>query len=224
MSPNKTKSVNLQKAVIFDLGNVLVRVNNQAALPHFQKHLAQKFDSKTLENLLYGSMMKGTRTDAGKLHADFHLGKLTMRKFHQHIVKTGYFSETLTFSEFQKYWSPPRFSMIDGTFKILQKMKKHKRYLLSDTNESDFDFCVSAFPEIFAEFDEIFVSHKRGILKYESKAFMQVVETSGLAADLHVFIDDREDHVARARSLGMDGIVFKNSLGLEKELGNLGYL
>ena len=147
-----------------------------------------------------------------------------MRKFHQHIVKTGYFSETLTFSEFQKYWSPPRFSMIDGTFKILQKMKKHKRYLLSDTNESDFDFCVSAFPEIFAEFDEIFVSHKRGILKYESKAFMQVVETSGLAADLHVFIDDREDHVARARPLGMDGIVFKNSLGLEKELGNLGYL
>ena len=99
-----------QKAVIFDLGNVLVHVNNSKALPHFQKYLKKAVSYEQLEFVVYGGMFKGGLAEIGQVHVDFHLGKLTPQSFYQQIMATGIFANTLTYELFNEYWSKPRFT------------------------------------------------------------------------------------------------------------------
>jgi len=74
----------MQKAVIFDLGNVLVIENKTSALPFFQTHLKKEYSSRELEHLLYGHTLE---TNTTKLFEDYHLGRISSEAFYENLKK-----------------------------------------------------------------------------------------------------------------------------------------
>ena len=66
--------------------------------------------------------------------------------------------------------------------------------------------------------NSFFLSYKMGRRKPEPMIFQAVFEMSQLSPAKHIFIDDKEEFVSVARSLGMRGIVFKSDGQLKTEL------
>lgn len=215
-----------QKAVIFDLGNVLVGVDYGLSIPLFVQYLSRPLSHKKLEAVLYGSYTKANQWgeyEEHPIYKEYHRGKVTTKAFYEAIISQLPFKNSLTLEVFSDLW-PDKFFRIEETIDILKQLKFHKRYLLSDTNELDADFEKKQHPDIFAEFDKLYLSYERGILKDEIRAWEEIFQISGLAPKEHIFIDDRQDHVRRARSLGMQGIKFTNTIQLQKDLRLMGYL
>ncbi len=209
----------MQKAVIFDLGDVLVIEHGSRPIPAFHTHLKRKYSNKELERLLYGSTLE---TNTTTLFEEYHLGTISSRGFYQRLQKHISFAKTLTFEKFRELW-PNRFTRNEEVIQILRQLTIHKRYLLSDTNEMDSSWIMSAFPDIFMEFDKVFFSFRTKADKYGPQAWHNVMKESGLPPEAHVFIDNNKGHVERARSLGLYGIVYTTPKKLWGELKKLGY-
>lgn len=126
----------------------------------------------------------------------------------------------MTLDVFQNLW-PARFKRKEKSIAILQRLAPFKKYLLSDTNEMDINAQQKENPDIFAHFDELFFSHQTHVDKYNHQAWRNVLAKSVLPPEQHVFIDDKADHVQRAKELGIKGIVFESPEQLEEELRQL---
>jgi HAD superfamily hydrolase (TIGR01509 family) len=214
------------KAIIFDLGNVLVTVDNSLSTPRFAPHLQEEIDLKELENILYGFTKHtgwGKKGDETKLYEDYHAGNITTTEFTNEINKLLKFHPSMTPELFQQLW-PDRFTRKEKSIELLKRLKAYKRYMLSDTNEMDIELEKKLHPDIFAEFDDLFFSHQTRKDKYSYDAWKNVIRKSGLRPEEHLFIDDKADHVQRAKDLGIQGIVFESPEQLETELQKLGML
>lgn len=224
---NMNTKIQKQKAVIFDLGNVLVSVRNELTLKLFASHLAQTVDNETLEKELYGFAPRNewgrTMMDIGTIHHHFHKGEISAAQLFEDTKRRLPFKNTLTGKLFRAYW-PARHELRSNELGIVRLMKKHLRYMLSDTNELDVNWINDRYPELFAEFDKCFFSHEQRVDKYDLQAWKNILEVSQLPSQSHIFIDDREDHVRRAKSLGMTGIVYKSAGQMVRELTRAGYL
>lgn len=67
-------------------------------------------------------------------------------------------------------------------------------------------------------FDHLTFSQEVGLIKPEPEIYRHSLRGLGNAAENVLFIDDREENVATARELGMDGICFRSTPGLRAEL------
>jgi 2-haloacid dehalogenase len=72
--------------------------------------------------------------------------------------------------------------------------------------------------------DHVVVSGTEGIAKPDPRIYRLAAERSGLDPSALLFVDDRADNVAAARSLGMAGVVFTDAASLRAELVALGLL
>ena len=217
----------MKKAVIFDLGNVLVDVNNALTLPLLKSYLIKAYPDEVLEKILYGHAPGAKRWEKmgeeTKLIEEYHLGHLTSEEFYRKIRGQLEFSENLTFEKFKKIW-PARFTRNEEVINMLPHLSRHKRYMLSDTNEMDASWLMANFPDIFLQFDKVFFSFETGSDKYGDTTWQNIIKYSNLSPGAQVFIDDHEGHVDRARSLGFKGIVFTTAKKLREELEKSGYL
>ena len=67
--------------------------------------------------------------------------------------------------------------------------------------------------------DHVTVSWDRGTAKPEPEIYLHSIAGLGLEPHEAVFVDDREDNVAAADSLGLHGVLFTGVDGLRDELG-----
>ncbi len=209
------------KAVIFDLGNVLVLGNNSKTLSQFAPFLQRPYSDEVLEVTLYGYSSKAkhweTQGERTKTLEAYQLGLLSTRQFYEYMRDQLRFSDELTFDQFKHIW-PARFSRYTETLTLLKRLNHLQRYMLSDTNALDTFWIQHAFPDIFVHFNKLFLSYKTHVNKYSFEAWHNILNYSHLLPEEHLFIDDREEHVVRAQRLGLKGIVFCGSKQLEKEL------
>ena len=78
--------------------------------------------------------------------------------------------------------------------------------------------------DFFKEFDQVFNSFAVGKSKRDPSLFSDVSARLGIAAPQLLFIDDSEGHIARARSRGLNGILFRDREQLRIELEGFGFL
>lgn len=93
---------------------------------------------------------------------------------------------------------------------------------LTNTNQRHHDHWSSMYHEHLDLFDRIYLSHELGARKPEVACFQAVLSSEGVAPDQVVFIDDVEQHVEAARSLGIIGVHFTTAQQLAKDLQRLG--
>ncbi|MFC1629727.1 HAD family hydrolase [Patescibacteria group bacterium] len=97
--------------------------------------------------------------------------------------------------------------------------EKYKVYLF--TNTIDIHDSYNSTRGVYEKFNQVFKSFEEGFRKPEKESYQNVLGKISAEPEECVFIDDLEENVEAAISLGLKGIVFKNLDQLKKDLAEL---
>ncbi|MFX0027640.1 MAG: HAD family hydrolase [Candidatus Hermodarchaeota archaeon] len=107
---------------------------------------------------------------------------------------------------------------------VIKEIKQYNRVkllCLSNVNSSHWDFLKSKKWDFLDYFDELILSHEVHMTKPDKKIFEFTIEKAGCKPEEIVFIDDGINNIRAARELGIIGIKFTNKEDLVKELEKL---
>jgi putative hydrolase of the HAD superfamily len=199
--------VNGIDAIIFDLGNVLIAVDEPRAMGRMAARTG-----KTPEQIR--EYIRGTP------HAhELALGKLSKKQFFHTVAKDLGFDGT--YDEFAQIWSDV-FTPIEPMIALAESLKTRvPRLLLSNTNAIHMDYIFEHYT-FLNDFDAHVLSHEVGMLKPDAAIYRYTLEKYGLVAERTVFLDDLATNVEGARRVGMQAIHFQNPEQARAELTKLG--
>ncbi|MDR1864720.1 MAG: HAD family phosphatase [Bacteroidales bacterium] len=187
--------------IIFDLGNVVIRIDPDLTLQRFRELGVPDFDA------MYTIMKQSAIFDS------LDTGKISPQRFRDAIRRHARLP--LTDRQIDEAWCAMLLDFPEEHIALLRKLRSsYKLYLLSNTNRIHMDFYLeklrrekgsSLLPELF---DRTFYSHEIGYRKPDRKSFEHVLQTEGLKPAETLFIDDLEHNVAGARRAGIQAYHF----------------
>ncbi|NOE36195.1 HAD family phosphatase [Ruegeria sp. HKCCD7318] len=197
------------KAVVFDIGNVLIR---------WDPHLAWLHEMGSREAVAefltrIGFQDRNLRADGGENFADLASELDDVEDQRRLSVYVERYAMTVP----QK---------IEGTWQLLYRLKEQGTQVHAITNWSaeTWPVGVGAHPELGDVFGVTVVSGQEKLLKPQPEIFHRLCERAGLAPENCIFIDDGLHNVDGARAVGMDGIHFTTPQALESALTERGFL
>ena len=196
------------KAIIFDLGNVLIHFDAVRAARRFSRRAKVPFE-KVWRHFFTSRIEKA-----------YTRGEISTREFFNHA--RGAFNSRIDFKTFTRLWNDI-FWENRGIRPILRKLsKRYPLYLISNTNELHFDYLKREFRGIFGYFKRTFPSHEMGRRKPDRRIYWKVLRSLRLKPGETVFIDDMPRFVKAARQVGMKGVRYRSNRQLVRELRRLG--
>ncbi len=195
------------KAVIFDLGRVLVTID-------FVRGLLERIGGMDL-NFNAVAELAGDSD-----FIDFSTGRITPEIFYTRIIaKTGL---KLDFNEFCSLWCAI-FGEMKGMHKLVSILSsKYRLGLLSDTDPLHWGHICNEYPWIPEFFPEPALSYQTGVMKPDFRAFEAAVAAVGVPAHECLFIDDLEKNVNGAREYGLNALRFTDAQKLKADLAKEG--
>lgn len=195
------------KAIIFDLGNVLLGWDARAL---YQRLLPdpQAVDS-FLEQIRFSEW--NAQQDAGR---PFHEGVAELsRQFPQHAR---------LIQAYDTYWQESITGTYDETIQIARELKQAgwSLYLLSNFSAEKFEL-IRGQHSFLNLFDDMIISGEHRLIKPDPAIFELTLERIGCQARECLFIDDSLPNVETARSLGFTAIHYRSPSQLRSELLHL---
>lgn len=194
------------RAVLFDLGGVIVRTEYQAP----RQHLAERFgmDYEDIDKIVFGS---GTAVRAS-------IGEITEQEHWRNVMKT----LKLPVSEYERI----RDEFFAGDvidheiLNFLRSIKpKYKTGLISNAWSGLRDYIVR---EKFDDaFHQMVISAEVGVAKPDARIFHIALEQLQVKAKEAVFVDDVLENIEACQQVGMQGIHFKDSPSAIKQLKSM---
>jgi putative hydrolase of the HAD superfamily len=200
------------KAIIFDLGGVIVNLNQERTFRAFKKLNA------SLDEI----------NDKLPIFKQYESGKLTTPDF-IHSIKNE-LKGNASDIEIQMAWNSMILNVPAQTLQTLKEVKKeYKLFLLSNTNELHIEEFKALFSKDYPNetwenlFDKIYYSHKTGLSKPNAEAWQLILDENNLSANETLFIDDTLMHYKAAKNMDIHTILAKETIGnwFIKELANL---
>lgn len=198
------------RALIFDIGRVIVRVDLSRAM-----HALGASGDASAEQVW-------AAIQADPLWPDWQEGRVAPREWHAHLARR--FRLPLSFDEFCEVWSSclaPETILEQSLFEKLGR--RYRLGLLSNTDaihvahmEATFGF-LSHFP---ARVYSCFV----GSSKPNPAIYRHAVAEVGVPAGQILYIDDEPRYVQAGQQAGMQAILFEGPGKLQTELGRRGIL
>ena len=197
-------SEKILKAIVFDLGNVLLPFDYSIAvrrLNAIEENLGETFLTFYKANY--------------ELHRSFERGDLPEEKFISTMLDA--MLNKIDAKIFCKFYSEI-FTVNENVASLLPQLKQNcKLVLLSNTNAIHKKYGWEQY-EFIKYFDKLILSHEVNAVKPEEKIYKAVAEFTGLQPEEHLFIDDILEYVNGAKKLGWDGIEFTGYENLIIEL------
>lgn len=182
------------KAVIFDIGRVLVHWN-----PHAVVHgIAQisRAPEAEIEALLH------------EISHEIGTGRMGAQAFHQHLVeRAGTDDRWDTF--YQAYCSGLARDEIGLSYAGDLWQRGVPVGVVSNTNAIHVEWLREQVPE-FSRWQPVIYSSDVGLLKPDPAIYRLVMERVGIAPQDALFVDDLEENVAGAQAIGMAGAVHQD--------------
>lgn len=196
------------KAIIFDLGNVLIHFDAVRAARRFAREASVPFE-KVWRHFFTSPVEKA-----------YTRGEITTREFFLHAKRA--FNSHVNFRTFTRLWNDI-FWENEGIEPLLKKLgRRYPLYLISNTNELHFDYVRRRFPKVFRHFTKTFPSHVVGRRKPDRRIYWMVLKTIRLRPEETVFIDDMPPFIEAAKKIGMKGIRYRSIPQLGRDLRRLG--
>ncbi|NOD36734.1 MULTISPECIES: HAD family phosphatase [unclassified Ruegeria] len=197
------------KAVVFDIGNVLIRWDPHLAWLHEMG--SREAVAEFLTRIDFQD--RNLRADGGENFADLASELDDVEDQRRLSVYVERYAMTVP----QK---------IEGTWQLLYRLKEQGTQVHAITNWSaeTWPVGVGAHPELGDVFGVTVVSGQEKLLKPQPEIFHRLCERAGLAPENCIFIDDGLHNVDGARAVGMDGIHFTTPQALESALTERGFL
>ncbi len=179
------------KAIIFDLGGVILNIDYQRTVVEFEKLGVPHFGE------IFSQFKQSSFTD------DFEIGKISENDFYETVkAKT---EVDFSFSEFCAAWNAMLLDLPPQRIEILKKLSEQYRlFLFSNTNETHYNkFITKVESDFDILFEKTYYSHQFGLRKPDKFAFQTLLERNNLVAEETLFIDDSYQHIESANSLGI---------------------
>ena len=193
---------NAIKAIIFDLGGVLLNIDYQKTISEFEKLGFQSFDKQF------------SQEEQSRLFKQFERGEISEEQLFAKLREKG--PANVTDQQMKSAWNSMLLNFPDQNLKFLiQAGKNYRTFLLSNTNETH----LKAFNKILQQehdtealdnfFEKAYYSHLTGMRKPEKQIFTRVLSENNLKAEETLFIDDTEQHLDSAKELGIQTFLKK---------------
>lgn len=177
------------EAILWDVGNVLLKLNFYRAHSYFMRRGGISQDQ-------YGQIptLKSENVQA------FERGELSVEKFYQDFVHD--LGIELERGQFEQIWN----SIFRPNKPVLRWFEELSAagvpcYGLSNTNALHYEYFMHNYP-YFAHLKGIIASHKVGLLKPDRRIYTLTAERFSLNPPKTLFIDDREENIQAAGDLG----------------------
>ena len=196
------------RAIIFDIGRVLLRVDVSRAMDGLASGLS----------LTPQEVWSAIEKDPHWL--DWQEGRISPRDWHLHITKR--LGASLTFDQFTEVWNRALDPNPIHSEAFLEKLSKNYRLaLLSNTDPIHMSNEEARFP-FFRFFPMRIYSYRVGASKPNPVIYRKALQACKVRAGEAVYIDDVAAYAEAAQRLGMSGIVFQSPSQLQSDLRKLG--
>lgn len=174
------------KAVLLDIGNVLLKINWQNSL--------KLIDIPNIKAEEFYSM------GAWTIFHDYEAGLITREQFRKELCQK--LKIQLNSEQFEKAWCACFDGEVEGVSALLKPLsEKVPLYTLSNTNELHFEF-FKDFP-IFEHFENLLASHTFHCRKPDSTIYQKAIRHLNCSPSEILFIDDLEENLQAAREQGI---------------------
>ena len=196
------------EAIFFDLGKVLVDFDYFVGASELLKITPLPI-SEVVEIL----------SDAALIN-EFETGSLSVMEYYRQASERLRIRVPLEI--FQELWGSmflPK-PLVSEALLIALK-KKHRLFLLSNTNEIHFKYVAKRYP-LLRHIEERILSYQVGCMKPDPKIFGLAINRAGVSPQQILFTDDRLDNIEAARACGIQAIQFSSEAQLINDLRKLG--
>ncbi len=196
------------RAVIFDIGRVLIRVDLSRAMAGLSQAIPLTPDE----------LWKALQNDPHWM--DWQEGRITPRDWHLHITKR--LGGSLSFEEFTAAWNSALDPEPIQPEEFLAGLaRKYKMAVLSNTDPIHMANEEARF-SFFRHFPVRLYSYRVGASKPNPLIYREALRGCKVKAQEAVFIDDVPAYVDAAKRLGMHGVVYLSPDQLVADLAGLG--
>ncbi len=196
------------RAIIFDIGRVLIRVDVHRAMAGFASGL------KLAPQEVWSAIENDSRW------ADWQEGRMSPQDWHLHLSKR--LGGSLTFEQFKDVWNSALALEPIQSEPFLEKLSKNYRLaLLSNTDPIHMSHEEARFP-FFRFFPIRIYSFRVGSSKPNPLVYREALRACKVRAEEAIYIDDVPAYADAAQRLGMTGLVFQSPGQLQWELRGLG--
>lgn len=181
--------------IIYDLGNVIIRLDIEATDNAF-KNLFQKDYDRILEEL----------NEAEVFH-NYEKGNISSNEFFNEIQLK---APQVAIEELKNAWNAMLLDIPESRYDLLERTKKtHRTFCLSNTNETHIDFIyemlekTKGIPNLNQYFEKVYLSHEIHMRKPDVEIFEKVIADNNLDPSRTLFIDDTTGHLEGAKKAGI---------------------
>jgi HAD superfamily hydrolase (TIGR01509 family) len=194
------------KALIFDLGNVVVTNDWNYVCPEKDREFTDYF----------GVTMADFKNGWDKAWPLIRVGKITEDEFWR-IFLTESGVKNIDVNHAKKLWRKYQ-SLIPGTLELIMRLRNHYPIVACTDNGKEWvEFYQSEY-HLDAYFDEIVCSARVQDHKPNPAIYAEAIRQTGVNPDEILFIDDNDKPLLGARNAGMQTLKFTTANELEKDL------
>ena len=197
------------KAIIFDLGGVILNIDYNKTLEAFCELGVVDFDE------MY------TQKSANPLFEKLEVGKVTNAQFFDEMRSAA--GRHLSDLQITKAWNAMLLDFRLDTLTFIENLRpRYKVFLLSNTNSIHLDAFYKTYAnqigtKPFEElFDGAYYSHQIGFRKPDSAAYQFVIEKNKLKSEECLFIDDSYQNIEGANLAGLNTIYLTPAMKVER--------
>ncbi len=196
------------KAVIFDLGRVLV-------------HFDFKRGYRALEGLCpYAAAEIPARIAPSGLVERFETGLVEPREFVDQLCSM--LSLGLDYERFCEIWSCIFTEALIPESLLEGLASRYRLLLLSNTNAIHFEMLRANYWYLLRHFHDLVLSYQVRAMKPQPAIYQAAIERAGCRPEECFFTDDIAEYVDGARHAGIDAVQFQSARQIEEELDRRG--
>ena len=194
----------MYKAVIFDLGRVLVNFDFRRGY-------------QALEGLCpYRAAEIPARLTTGDLVERFETGLIEPRDFVAQM--SAVLDLTIDYEHFCRIWSSIFTETLVPERMLAGLAARYRLVLLSNTNAIHFEGLRQTHAMLLRHFHSLVLSYEAKAMKPQPEIFQAAIDRAGCRPEECFYTDDILDYVKAARTLGIDAVQFESVAQLEREL------
>ena len=201
-------SANL-RALLFDLGGVLVDIDFRRAFKVWATHSALS-ETELAQTFQFDHP-----------YQQHERGQMSAQEYFSYLAATLKLSGSP--EEVEAGWNAIFVGEIAETRLLVQRARKTLPcYAFTNTNEVHMKRWSKLYPDVVAAFDRIFASHQIGLRKPERAAFEHISQAVGLAPSAMLFFDDLAENIRAAEEAGLHAVLVRSSHDVARALQEAG--
>ena len=178
------------RAIVLDLGGVVLGINFRQVFSHWAAAAGVE------ERIFYDHWRLD---DAYRQHK---IGAIDFHRYTQHMTEQlgVELSQEAWRVGWNALWTEPHHRVV-GLFPAIKR--RYGLFAFSNTNATHAVSFRHRYADALAGFDQLFLSHEIGARKPDPQSFLDVCERIQVAPHQVLFLDDSQENVSGARSVGL---------------------